>query len=289
MSASLDLSNKFAFMLVEFKYGDPAVPQHTRLHNTNKTGVFLEGNAYFSETSLQVTLPENNGGFEEEKVATVFMPVTASGLGIFLDRLSLGEPFSPLFVRIHERVQKYDETSTADYLHYRGRLVKANRNAQQNVEVVKLDFASVKSRFAVPLGIPANPQCAWTFGGRGCDIDLVPLKQSGVLTFVGGSRQVTITGLVPPAGAQNLKYFHRGFVEFEGLRIGIRDWDRDVAPTLFHLNTAPPGFWQTKIVVVTPGCDKTLTTCRDRWNNEERFAGIGYAIPPYNPLYEEPA
>jgi hypothetical protein len=37
------------------------------------------------------------------------------------------------------------------------------------------------------------------------------------------------------------------------------------------------------------GCDKTIESCRDQHSNEANFGGIGYALPAYNPHFEDGA
>jgi len=79
--------------------------------------------------------------------------------------------------------------------------------------------------------------------------------------------------------------FNNGYMEYEASRIKIRYHQTG---KVFVMSRAVPPYWLGKTVTVAIGCNKTLETCRDIHNNEERFLGTGYAMVDYNPLYENP-
>lgn len=54
----------------------------------------------------------------------------------------------------------------------------------------------------------------------------------------------------------------------------------------FSLMRQPPAEWAGQALTLVPGCDGNIITCRDVYDNEERFTGYGYATPTRNPLYE---
>ena len=99
-----------------------------------------------------------------------------------------------------------------------------------------------------------------------------------------------LTGTVSPdRSGSDATYYHRGTIEntADGVRLTIRKWDLS-DPTKFYLSSAAPSSWAGETLVIHGGCDKTIETCRDRWNNESQFSGYGYSIPPYNPVLENP-
>ena len=111
------------------------------------------------------------------------------------------------------------------------------------------------------------------------DLDL--LEESGAVGSITG-HEIVITGLQ----AHSDGWWNRGFVERDGLQILIREW---VSGTTFTLAKIPPADWDGEDLVVTPGCDKTATDCGSaKWKNQNRFGGIGYALPTYNPTFESP-
>jgi hypothetical protein len=118
--------------------------------------------------------------------------------------------------------------------------------------------------------------------GRGCDLIEANFTDVGTLTTIVGS-SVTITGLA----AQTGKYYHRGRVRYQGLEITVRDWAA-ATPTIFELVREPPAAWAGQTVDVIVGDDRTIETCRNRLNNEDRFVAIGFAIPVHNPMIENP-
>jgi len=99
---------------------------------------------------------------------------------------------------------------------------------------------------------------------------------------------VTITdaGAIAKTGT----YWRRGYILRDGLAIGIRDWS-DADPTVFYLTRGVPEDWVLAggdSVLLVPGCDGHIETCRDVFNQEETFMGMGYKMPDHHPNYETP-
>lgn len=97
------------------------------------------------------------------------------------------------------------------------------------------------------------------------------------------NQMITFTADLDDPNATGTR-FRRGYVELDGIRVMVRD---QPALNVVQLNRVPPPEWVpgTKITI-TPGSDKTIENCRAEWDNEERFGGLGYAIPRYNPMLE---
>jgi hypothetical protein len=271
---------KESLLFVTFSYGSG--PTYVRYTDWDSDLVHPDNaQTYSSLTAMQVELPKMTGLFKESP-AGLLLPANTFTLD-----LSSGEPWPEVTVRIEELTQDPDETIGRMLTLYVGTVRRTIRHYRGNPDSVNIEVENLKSAFTVPMGIIATHHCNWFFGSTagcdpsGLDIAIDTLKETGTLTAING-HQVTITGLTSPRDL----YWNRGHVEIDGLRILIREWT-NAATTTFELVKSPPADWLNASVTVTPGCDKTVETCR-LWANEEHFAGPGYAMPPYHPVLEIP-
>ena len=269
------------------------------------------GKKFYSVPSMEVHLGQNTGVFEAPPYSitmpqfpfgTVADPlstrpdlvgdvdaVPATG---FVALATNGEPHSAIKLKVWEIVFDPLVPTTPGAVatllqHFSGNVLKTTGNYQGKPNNAYFEAYLGKAMLKVPAGIIVNDQCAWTFGEhKTCKIHADLLSETGFLTVISG-KTVTIPGLTggPIGGAD--KWWHRGFVSYKGRRIGIRDWSPS-DPTHFQLLNQPPAAWLGASVTVTPGCDKTITTCRARYHNELNFGGMGHAIPAWNPIYETP-
>lgn len=263
---SLQTPDKSAFTLVQFKYGDPDLPVYARYTDDTKDHVHL-GDNYASTPELDVKLPGYTGVFKEKDCA-VALPTDD-----FAEMLSSGDPTSPVWASVYEVI-----SGDATRLVFYGRVVKAIRNYQGRRHRTLIEAQNFKGQLDVPIGVIATHQCFHIFGKRGCRVQAQP--EVGTITAIAGN-VATITGL----SAHVNNYWHRGYVRYQGIQVSIREW---VSGTAFTLVRRPPVSWLNQPVVVFPGCDRTIETCRAIWNNEAQFGGFGYAIVHWNPLFEKP-
>jgi hypothetical protein len=264
---------------VQFRYGDPNDPIYALYTDWTEDTLGPQG-TYLSVPTMEVKLPPMTSGIVEgDEPLEILLPVDA-----FTTPLASGMPHSPVEVTVWERVDPRTERAAATHTLFVGRVHRTRRNHEGRTDTIVVQAQNLKAQLEKALGLPATYHCIWTFGGRGCGIDLGPLRKTGTLDSAKG-KVAQITGLPPQADP---RYWHRGYVERLGLRLLIRDWDGDASPGSFRLVREPPSSWVGQTVTLTPGCDKTIEVCRARWNREEVFAGIGYALPPYNPVIESP-
>lgn len=269
---ALDAASKRHAVLVEFRYGDPLAPSFARY--TNWTEDIPFGVGLFQATpSMRLVLAANRG-LPGDDVSQVVLPKDSFTLA-----LSSGEPFSRVTATISELSASDSGASDARIL-VSGRVKTATRNYQGLRGVVHVEIQGLKPELEVPLGMVAMPSCQWTFTERGCFVPKTGLAKTGAISAIAAA-EVTITGLP----AQSGKYWHRGYVERAGVRVGIRDWSSS-EPEHFVLTREPPSSWLAQAVTVFPGCDRTIDTCRSRWNNEQHFGGFGAAMPDYDPLVQ---
>lgn len=276
MARAVDTASKDTYVLVRFTYGDPDDPDYIAF--TNWTSDIPGSPVYTSMPTMELTIPENNGILDDRPL-DISLPMTNSWFAALVN----GEPKSPTYV-VAEEITKPDAggDTSSKRIFYRGELVRTIKNHQGRSNNSLARFSSIKGRLDIPLGVPANHHCAWTLFGPGCQLPSAGFSDSLTIDTIDGKVLTTTT-----SSARTGKFFHRGYIEYEGVRIGIRDWD-DSDPDTFYLLKLPPASWVGKTATFWAGCDKTLTTCKDRFNWESYFGGMGYAIPAYNPLIENP-
>lgn len=295
MARAIEREGKLTKSLVQITYGDPGAPSFLRY--TDWAAGFIDTGpvTYDGKPDMEVVLPSNVMGFDAKSAIVVLPQVDVNLSTTFPADISSGEPAAPVFVKIRELVLEAipgypsPTASSDDLVHFEGRLVKATRNYKSRAGVVGLEFLPTRARLDLPLGLVCGDQCAWPFGEpRTCKIDTAPLKNAATVANVAVGIDLTINGAtVPGSSPQRDNYYRGGYVERNGLRILIRDWIY-TSPTIFRLSQKPPAEWQNHVVTLTPGCDKSRASCRDRWSNEVNFGGFGFAMPSYDPNLDAP-
>lgn len=285
---------KNRWSLVQFVYGAEASQHVERFVDRPNDYVDGQGNTWLGQPAMEISEIERAIALEEKPV-TIKMPITIA----FVDRISSGEPHAPVEVTIQEA---YDDGLTVKTIFlFVGDVSRTVRNCDGHMALASIECIAEKAQYGIPMGIIMDAFCPNTFGGPGCFKDLAPLKQTVVLdNILPSGKVVHFDGEVTPTtgdGAVPLKvleYWARGYVEYDGLRILIRDARTVVAggetPTLpvgnwWILAEEPPASWLGKTVVITPGCNKLPKRC-DEWLNLEHFAGSGHAMPAFHPNLE---
>lgn len=269
----LSKSKKQSFVLVTFEYG--AVGSRTQVRYTDWSEDVKHPISEETHTSLpemEVEIAPYTGGLKE-KASTIQVANSTD----FLERLSNGEPFATVDVKIEEVYQDADGDIGILVL-FVGMLERTVLHYQGKKNTIYMELESVKSQMDFPLGLPVMHQCTHALGDEYCGVSVT--TETATVVSV-GSKTLELSGLSAHAN----RYWHRGYVEYDGLRINIRDWE---SGTTFYMSKAVPADWAGQTVTVSPGCDKTVETCRSTWANEGNFNGPGYAMPGYLPLIERP-
>ena len=233
------------------------------------------GQTYISDPRIGIKLPTESGGVQE-RPAVLAWPSTVAPA----DTLIAQTVHAQVSVLVTELIPG-DDTTLATL--YNGWVNRARRGRRGDKNVASLQLNSIKGLLRSPLGIPAMRTCGWRFGDANCQKVVVPdLQESGTIATLTDD-VVTVTGLTTTATAG---YWFRGYLEVDGERINIRRFD---TPNVFYLSRRPPLDWNGAAVTATPGCDKTLSTCIERWDNGEHFAALGFKMPPRHPIIELPS
>lgn len=235
---------------------------------------------------MELELAPNSGSLDEKPSMITF----PRGVDAWLDGLVSGQKVAPTNVLISEWQVGIGPGASQNEEIPRGRyrLARGVRNPDRRSGIARLELLSLKGRLNVPLGIPATPRCAWTLGDKTCKASVT--EETGEVQAIAG-KKLTLSGSASTVvtGKPDNRYWHRGVITFEGLSIGIREWDEDGAdPYSFELLAEPPASWAGEVVTLRPGCDKLPGTCDSRFGNLENFGGVGIKIPSYQPVLETP-
>lgn len=158
---------KEAKTLIHFSYGESVNVYAT----TWKSPVFFKGNEHRPEPGIEISLPKQSGGINEEP-CNIILPLTRSSVHPELHAMAM-EIYSPRAVprtqvRIYQQIQAGSEQRIA-YL-YEGLMERSISNPGGRTGVVELSFASelTYGLDKISLGRRCDPECDVRFGGAGC-------------------------------------------------------------------------------------------------------------------------
>lgn len=261
---SIDVkSNSLYTTLITFIFGGFAVR-----YTSCPSAISFSDKVYAALPAIQIDLAKQSGQAKDEPIKITMPPLSP------FDIMLQGGPHAPVIVLIQEL--DVLDVSTIRYV-FKGFIAKVLSGKNGRDDVIEITVNGLRAALDIPLGIPANNTCAWTFGDFSCTKSLPALRVSTLVTAIVAT-QITIASVAHPK-----PYFDRGYVERNGLRIMVRN--QIDASNLVLVNT-PPANWLTSSVVITPGCNKSISDCRTKWSNEGQFGGLGLGIPRYHPVFE---
>lgn len=243
----------------------------------------FEGTIYSSETSLEILLPENNGLLNEAP-CNVVLPLVAG----FPTDLTSGLPYPLVYMEVVEFVRA-EGFSAVNLRTFSGLVAGARRNQAGRRNFIALSALPIKAQLqTVTLGEPCNHQCINRLGDGRCQVSFLgsPNKVTIQLSTIDGTKVTASTSIA--SGLED-RFYQRGYLSKDGLEIGIQVWRNESNGNKqeFFLNRRPPDSWLATNLSLFAGCDKTIETCRSRFNNESQFNGRGYAMPAYHPNFED--
>jgi len=274
MARAIDHGYKRSWQKILFSYGDSSAKAYT-----NWTRDIAGTPTFESTPAMEVTMPENNGTLEE-----IYLSVTLPR-DTFTDRLASGVAHSPCYVQVWESISDPDSVlESTELVLWSGRVTATLKHPNGQRNKVEIRSQLQKTRLDVPLGLQSNHQCIWGLAKGYCGA--TPIQRTGLTVESIAGRILTVDALNTTALED--RHFHRGYLIFDNLRLAIRDW-RLASETVFLLARQAPLEWVGEEIVAVSGCDKSIETCRRRYDSEEWFMGMGHAIPAYNPLIEDGA
>lgn len=264
--------------MVTFEWGSQTARYTSVSQDLTVTG---EG-SFLAEPTLEVRMDSRHGGLEDKphsgKISTDREPFAT---------LSEGYAHAPISVTL-AHCDPLDPDNTYRVL-AKGNLREAVHNANGDPSLSRFKVASRKALLAgVSLGLYTTPYCQWRFGDANCGVN--PTVTEHAVLSVSDPNPTSleinrdIVGSIGSRDFTETKEWRRGFVEYEGLKILIREVEQVSGTALLTLSKVPPPSWDGQSVSMNPGCDKQLSTCRSVWDNDANFQGPGISIPKYNPI-----
>lgn len=275
MSTAQDTPEKSSYLLLSIFHGEN---QATIERYTDLPYHFL---GHTSTPEMEVSIPKNSGALDAEEME-IDLP-----LDVFTTNLSNGLPHSPCYIQLTEVTDSETTGVASDQRRFwAGRIMRSIRNPEGRSDSVKLFVLSRKGRLKIAMGISCMHECPWSLFGYGCKegISIDDFDEFGTIASVDGKLVTVNTSAIT---SKTGRYWRRGYLEFDGLRISVRDWS-DTDPTKFYMARRVPDSWVTgsPSIHFVPGCDGSITTCRDVYGNEEFNGAIGNAMPPHNPNFQ---
>lgn len=289
MATAAGSPEKQSYTLLTIRHGDKDAPSFERYTDWGR-----DVENFVSTPSMGIELPDNEATFEASE-CKILMP-----LDDFTFVVASGLPHSPMFVQIEEVTAGLNigDAGSRKTL-FRGRVTRTIKNFQGQNNIVAFFALPAKARINVAMGLQCNHHCSHRVFSRGCGLNINLHALTGQIDAMDG-KVVTVstaTIIAPSApGGDNSRFWERGYLERDGLMIGIHIWKLS-DPTTFVLRRRPPNSWLlagTGSIKFVPGCHKTIEDCRDVWDNEQGqsgsggFLALGYAMLPYNPMFQNP-
>ena len=266
-------------LLLDLTYETASGTQVESFTNSNAP-LTVDGDVYLPLTMLRVSDIDRDGSMEMDNVEIDL----DNTLGV-LQPFVTGRAAREIAVILREIAVDGSAATGAVVTLFKGKVDTVTANPGGGGGVFRLACRDIKTEAQRnDTGLEMDPQCVWSFGDpKTCGA--TPRTENGTLTVIDRTR-VTITGL--PA-AKNFEW-QSGTVTYDGYSISILKWGTG---TEFILAEYPPQSWVDNLANVGPlavqvrnGCDQTLGRCRGVHDNETRFMGPGFAIPPFHPLIE---
>ena len=117
-----------------------------------------------------------------------------------------------------------------------------------------------------------SPLCPADLGDDRCTVDIEALTETDSVAAVTSQSEIVLTGYSGADGILNGGVLTFTSGENAGISAEIRDWQQaGKALTLFL--AMPFTITAGDAVTITPGCDKRLVTCREKFANHVNFRG----------------
>ena len=137
------------------------------------------------------------------------------------------------------------------------------------------------------VGTTLQPGCNVVLGSTLCGVNLATYAVAGTVTSVPNAR----TNFIDSSLAQAANYFTDGIVTWTSGNNNGLSHTIEAHTTGGNLTLQIPAIADIAIsdtFTVTPGCDKTTTTCTSKFSNLDNFQGFPYVRPESQVLGESP-
>lgn len=303
-------------VLFRFKFGPDEI-----YATTWKTPQTFQGQTYESEPGIEVNMPKQPGGLDEEYL-TMELPLTRSKVHsqLYSMAVQLASPRAVPKLEVEIYMLVVDGIEQRLIYLYEGTLERARANPDGRDGIVSLEFATeLRSGLdTISLGRRCDPECDAVFGGTGCGNPngfgltqfqpseyypnqfAVPRSAWCVCTFDADNPRKVSLEMDPatyPAASPSQRldtisgqppgWWIGSFLKYRGVSIPIQSWSQSSVE--FGLSRLPPKSWNGAVVFLQLDCNRTVDACRLRFGGvDDFFNGLGYGIPAYNPAIDIP-
>lgn len=157
----------------------------------------------------------------------------------------------------------------------------------------KAELRGLTQRLTQPVLRTYSPTCDANLGDARCGKDISALILTATVTSVTSRRRFNVSLVGTDTSTANGDYNGGKLTGLTGDNTGFaREVRKDaVGDVLGHLDTFEPFPAEVQAgdtFSLSPGCDKTLETCRDRFDNVLRFKGYGVFTPGVAKMFRGP-
>jgi len=238
--------------------------------------VTVLGDDYGAVPAIDVELPVMDGSVED-KPCKIRLPADTIP---FVDMVHFKGPETEVTIM---EADVSDLTLTPRVV-FVGTLSKVRTNWRSFNGMIEIELVGRKHFIKdVAVGIKCTDRCPLMYGDSVCGAS--PATVSATVSAIDGTEIEFISlpsdSTKPPWTSGR---YTRGWVKVNGLKLMVRQ--HKVGQKKLVVSNPPPPSWVGAVATVQEGCDKTVNACKAH-GREERFLGIGIAMPKYNPIYED--
>lgn len=210
-------------------------------------------------------------GFEVDTLGVTFKGPAITINGVGLTQAAVNGVFDGARLELRRCIINSSGTPLfPDFVDFSGRVSVVEPSSTQVRLQVKSDLELLNVQ------MPRNlyqPNCGRTLFDSGCGVQRATYLKNA--TVIGGDRSTVITSLPDQAG-----WFDLGTITFtSGPNAGIVATVKSFAGGIFTL-TKPLPYLPSGNIQALPGCDKTRTTCENKFHNLPAFRGFPYVPKP---------
>ena len=186
----------------------------------------------------------------------------------------------PLFTKISLIIRRYHEGDNEVVSLWQGRVINVEQKESTASIICESSYTSLKRPTLRRL---YQTSCPHLLYGPVCGIVNTSKEIPATISVIDG----TIITAPEYSSVPSLTYFIGGYVEHTKEGIIIRRFIIDQTSTTITLNLP---LYQAEVgdtLLTYPGCDHTLNTCKDTFNNVNNYGGYPW-IPQKNPMTGTP-
>lgn len=300
--------------MILFRYGTAVIGA-----TTWKSDFSWNGYTFLSEPAVEVQLPRQSGGLNQDP-CIVELPLKREKVHPALFSMAAAVASSRALPKVQIEVMTLlvDGNDQRVIYQYEGTLERSRVNPDRKPGIVRMEFAD-ELRLGldrVSLGRRCDPECDAIFGGTGCghpnglgrttySLAMLWPNNAGeyqsawvALSIDPDNARVVHVQLNPvnyPSATLEERqktiseheegHWTGAYITCNSIKIAVQSWIP--GNPFFTMARIPPASWDGAVGFLTVDCARTKEACTNRgWS--DRFNGLGFGIPAYNPALESP-